>query len=106
MNANERYFDSIAPLYDGLNPIEHDVELYCQQAADVDGRVLEIGCGTGRVYLQLLRQGVDAYGIEISREMLAELELEPKPRDWSQPSNEPTCATSRRRFVTPRRSSW
>lgn len=74
MNANERYFDSIAPLYDGLNPIEHDVELYCQQAADVDGRVLEIGCGTGRVYLQLLRQGVDAYGIDISREMLAELE--------------------------------
>jgi SAM-dependent methyltransferase len=34
---------------------------------------LEVGCGTGRIYLELLKDGIDAYGVDISGEMLVEL---------------------------------
>jgi cyclopropane fatty-acyl-phospholipid synthase-like methyltransferase len=37
-----------------------------------DGSVLEVGCGTGRIYLDLLRAGVDADGIDLSAAMLEE----------------------------------
>ena len=36
-----------------------DVEYYRRRAIDVDGPVLEVGCGTGRVYLELLEAGVE-----------------------------------------------
>lgn len=70
MSAPETYFDSIAEFYDAVNPIEHDIEFWVDQARDADGAVLEIGCGTGRVYLELLRADVDAYGIDVSQEMV------------------------------------
>lgn len=34
---------------------------------------MEVGCGTGRIYLELLKNGIGAYGIDISGEMLVEL---------------------------------
>ena len=51
-----------------------DVEFYVDTAREVDGPVLEVGCGTGRIYLELLRAGVDADGIDVSGEMLDVLE--------------------------------
>jgi ubiquinone/menaquinone biosynthesis C-methylase UbiE len=37
------------------------------------GRVLEVGIGTGRIGLPLMREGVDITGVDISREMLERL---------------------------------
>jgi SAM-dependent methyltransferase len=62
------YYDAI---YDSASI--GDVEFYRTLAARVDGPVLEIGCGTGRIYLELLRDGIDAYGIDRSAGMLAKL---------------------------------
>lgn len=39
------------------------------------GRVLEIGCGTGRVTIPLARAGVDVFGVDKSIEALCELSL-------------------------------
>lgn len=80
-------FDAWADVYDVLHQHEEsdDVPFYVEQAKQADGPVLEIGCGTGRVYLELLKAGVDAYGIDVSENMLdilrekaAEEGLEPK----------------------------
>lgn len=64
-----------------------DVEFYRKQALDADGPVLELGCGTGRIYLALRSAGVDADGLdgstavlEVLRERAAERGLEPSVR--------------------------
>jgi SAM-dependent methyltransferase len=46
------------------------VAYYIDRATAVDGPVLELGCGTGRIYLELLAAGVDADGIDLSAESL------------------------------------
>lgn len=50
-----------------------DVEFYTSLAADAQGPVLELACGTGRIYLELLRAGVDADGLDRSAGALARL---------------------------------
>jgi 2-polyprenyl-3-methyl-5-hydroxy-6-metoxy-1,4-benzoquinol methylase len=40
-----------------------------------DGRALELGIGTGRIALPLARRGVPVHGIDLSRAMVAELDL-------------------------------
>lgn len=70
------FFDEIAELYD---PAHRDRDLgdesfYRELAMGADGPVLEVGCGTGRIYLELLRAGVDADGFDVSERMLQVLE--------------------------------
>ncbi len=49
-----------------------DLEFYRELAKDCDGRVLELGCGTGRVALPLAREGHRITGVDNSAEMLAQ----------------------------------
>jgi SAM-dependent methyltransferase len=70
-------YDRIAHLYDydmGRNMAFDDVALYAQLAERAGGRVLELGCGNGRVLLELLARGIHAIGIDLSLRMLFELE--------------------------------
>ncbi|KAB1198633.1 MULTISPECIES: class I SAM-dependent methyltransferase [Haloferax] len=67
------YYDAWATVYDAESAPTEDVSYYVDRATDVDGRVLEVGCGTGRIYLELLREGVDADGIDLSTGMLDQL---------------------------------
>lgn len=82
MEETGAFFDSLAGFYDA----EHealdigDAAFYVDLARDADGPVLEIGCGTGRVYLELLAAGVDADGIDVSAEMLDVLEAKAAER--------------------------
>ncbi|MEF8851035.1 MAG: class I SAM-dependent methyltransferase [Haloarculaceae archaeon] len=48
-----------------------DVDFYVERALAVDGPVLEMACGTGRIYLPLLDVGVDADGFDRSSDALA-----------------------------------
>lgn len=79
----EAFFDAWAPFYDldYRDQAIGDVSFYVDLAREADGPVLEVGCGTGRIYLDLLRAGVDAHGIDVSRNMLAELERKARAAD-------------------------
>jgi SAM-dependent methyltransferase len=51
--------------------LDDEIEFYLQHVRE--GRVLELGAGTGRLSVPLLRAGCDLYGIEGSSAMLARL---------------------------------
>jgi len=55
-----------------------DIPFYIHQAKEAGGKVLEVACGSGRVYLELLKEGVDAYGLDTSGKMLDALKAKAK----------------------------
>ena len=47
-----------------------DNEYFLNEIKRTRGKVLEIGVGTGRLFINALNQGADIYGLDISEEML------------------------------------
>jgi SAM-dependent methyltransferase len=60
-----------------------DVRFYVETAERSGGRVLELGCGTGRILLPIARAGCAVAGLDGSREMLArcQAKLAGEPED-------------------------
>lgn len=82
MDDPAEFFDRTATTYDAaVAGVEEatggwagdDVAFYRELASEADGPALEIGVGTGRVYLDLLRAGLDVDGIDVSAGMLDRL---------------------------------
>jgi SAM-dependent methyltransferase len=81
-------YDRIAQWYDvdmARSMAFDDVALYVDLARCCGGRVVEQGCGNGRILLELWQAGVDAIGIDRSANMLRAL-----------------CARAAARSLTPR----
>ena len=67
-------WDEYAAFYDWENARtlgRRDVPFWRRLAAQVEGRVLELGCGTGRILVPLARAGIAMTGIDRSEPMLA-----------------------------------
>jgi ubiquinone/menaquinone biosynthesis C-methylase UbiE len=67
-------WDEYAPFYDWENAQtlgRRDVPFWRRLAGAAEGRVLELGCGTGRVSLPLAEAGVNLVGVDRSAPMLA-----------------------------------
>lgn len=84
--SEEGYRAGMAAFYDHqmASTDRGDAAFYAGLAQEVDGPVLELACGTGRIYLELLRAGADADGFDLSagaldvlREKAADAGLEP-----------------------------
>lgn len=76
-------FPDLPAIYDAvpLYVARRDVGFYVDEAKDAGGRVLEVGCGTGRILLPIARSGCAIEGVDSSAEMLercnAKLQKEP-----------------------------
>ena len=74
---HEAYNEVVARYYDGAYEMvlaaSADVGFYTELALERPGAVLELGCGTGRVLLELHRAGIDCVGLDSSQAMLAHL---------------------------------
>jgi SAM-dependent methyltransferase len=69
-------WDEYAPFYDWENARtlgRRDVPFWRRLATAADGLVLELGCGTGRIFAPLARTGARLVGIDRSGAMLARL---------------------------------
>ena len=68
-------FGVVAEVYDEVRPADGHwrevFDLLVAEAGLTQGRVLDVGCGTGRLIGALAERGVDAAGVDISPEMLA-----------------------------------
>src|SRR5918995_360141 len=61
-------WDEYAPFYDWENARtvgRRDVAFWRRLAAEHPGRILELGCGTGRIAIPLLRAGAAIVGIDL-----------------------------------------
>jgi SAM-dependent methyltransferase len=70
-------YDAIAEIYDedmGANNDGDDIGFFLDYARKSQGKVLELGCGTGRITLPLIKEGLEVVAIDISRRMLDVLE--------------------------------
>ncbi len=69
-------YDLIAELYDwdmGLNNDGKDVDFYLATARSQGGPILELGCGTGRITIPLVQDGLTVTGIDRSPPMLQQM---------------------------------
>ncbi len=72
-----RFYDLIyAKVRDGV-----DNEFYLGKIAATKGPILEIGVGTGRIFIEALKRGADIYGLDNSRNMLDILKAKIPPED-------------------------
>lgn len=72
---NEDSYENRAEFYDHFyEKYQEDIPFYIQTAKKARGKVLEVGCGTGRIFLELLKAGIDVQGFDLSEPMLDMLE--------------------------------
>ena len=65
-------YTQIARFYDWENAdFTEDLPFWCDLARQHGGPALELGCGSGRVLLQLAREGFESVGVDSSPEMIA-----------------------------------
>ena len=68
-------YDSWAEIYDDVYSfVDYDIDFYIKKSQQLGGKVLEIGCGTGRVTIPMLEAGADITAIDYSQKMLERLE--------------------------------
>lgn len=71
--------DDPTPFDDGddydilLGGLDYGLDFYRNLACEANGPILDLACGTGRVMLPLLQQGLDVDGVDLFEGMLARL---------------------------------
>ena len=83
-------WDDYAPFYDWENARtlgRRDVPFWRRIALEAGGPVLELGCGTGRISLPLVRAGVSLVGVDRSAPMLARATRHAKRRRVPNPKS-------------------
>ena len=63
---NAKFYD----YYEAQEICKKDMEFYLQMASMYENPILELCCGTGRIALELARNGHEIHGIDLSQQML------------------------------------
>lgn len=72
MEPDRHYADArLAAIYDACNPPTPDLSFYLDHAGTASTRVLDLGCGTGRLATALAARGHAVVGVDPAAAMLA-----------------------------------
>jgi SAM-dependent methyltransferase len=102
MNVQETYA-RFAKFYDAYTAqYTEDIPFYLAAVAGRQSPLLEVGCGSGRILIALLRSGYTIAGVDVSEEMLAlaqgKLMHEPLGRNGSLILHDFACGALPRRY--------
>lgn len=78
---SDEYSGFFAEFYDLLHAGNSDAKIYPRLLKPYGEKVLELGCGTGRIAIPLAEAGFTVTGLEYAKDMIALLEKKPYPRD-------------------------
>jgi SAM-dependent methyltransferase len=70
--SSSNLFYKTANLYD-LNPLpllKDDIPFYLEYASKINGNILELACGSGRITIPLAKAGHEVWGVDISDTMM------------------------------------
>lgn len=72
MSQNFGVSDTIyyTKIYDRINQFVDDIDFYLKLCKEIEGSVLELCCGTGRITLPLRKSGIDITGLDFTPSML------------------------------------
>ncbi len=70
MSGTQIDYDSVAEIYDLYVTADYDIPFFLHEATNVEGPVLELTAGTGRLSLALIQAGVQLTCVDGSRGML------------------------------------
>ncbi len=71
---NTEVYDLRAAVHVAGSPEDGDIQFYRELAKQTGDPVLDVGCGTGRVAIELARDGHEVVGVDLSSAMLARAE--------------------------------
>lgn len=78
INYTEFSDPRLVALYDTLNPFSDDSKFFCEQAKKLAAKtIIDLGCGTGLLTVELAKRGHQMTGIEPSEAMLAIAQAKP-----------------------------
>ena len=83
MRSTQIDYDSIAEIYDLYVAADYDIPFFLEETANVEGPVLELTSGTGRLSLALIQAGVQLTCVDGSRGMLNVLSRKLRDRGLS-----------------------
>lgn len=63
-------FGFVADIYDDYVNVSFDIPFYKELCKKYSGSILELMCGTGRISLPLINEGVNLTCVDYSKEML------------------------------------
>ena len=64
-------YDAWADIYDAVySYVVEDIPFYLDAAKSAGGKVLELGCGTGRIAIPIAQSGIDIVGLDYSAPMI------------------------------------
>ncbi len=72
MKFDHKEIYGLAKHYDLINDFDYDIPFFIKYAKNCKGKVLELGCGTGRIVIPLAKEKISIVGLDISEEMIEE----------------------------------
>lgn len=72
-------YNKFAPIYDYFQGgVRNDIQFYLNYFRGFKGKILEVGAGTGRITIPLLKKGLNVTALDLSPKMLAGLKSKAK----------------------------